>query len=163
MSLMTATADSLRNFAIYRLMTGFGLGGAMPNAIALTAEFTPKKYRSIAVTLMFCGFSIGAAVGGFVAAGLISRYGWESVFFVGGLLPILIALLSAALLPESIRFLLLKGGQEKRVANYLARISPDGEGYEQITAGVDEHASHGFPVKELFKEGRAIATPLLWI
>src|SRR5438046_7914021 len=47
-------------------MTGFGLGGAMPNAIALTAEFTPKKYRSIAVTLMFCGFSIGAAVGGFV-------------------------------------------------------------------------------------------------
>ncbi len=163
MSLMTATADSLRTFAIYRLMTGFGLGGAMPNAIALTAEFTPKKYRSIAVTLMFCGFSIGAAVGGFVAAGLIARYGWQSVFFVGGAVPIAIALSAAALLPESIRFLLLKGGQENRVATYLARISRDSARYAELVAGADEHASHGFTVKQLFKEGRALVTPLLWI
>ena len=163
MSLMTATADSLRTFAIYRLMTGFGLGGAMPNAIALTAEFTPKKYRSIAVTLMFCGFSIGAAVGGFVAAGLIARYGWQSVFFVGGAVPIAIALSAAALLPESIRFLLLKGGQENRVAAYLARISRDSARYAELVAGADEHASHGFTVKQLFKEGRALVTPLLWI
>ena len=163
MSLVTATANSLQTFAIYRLITGFGLGGAMPNTIALTAEYAPKKYRSTAVTAMFCGFSIGAAVGGFVAAALISRYCWESVFVVGGLIPILIAIFSAVFLPESIRFLLLKGGQQKRVANYLARISPDSAGYDEITAGVDEHASHGFPVKELFKQGRAVATPLLWV
>jgi AAHS family 4-hydroxybenzoate transporter-like MFS transporter len=163
MSLITATANSLQTFAIYRLITGLGLGGAMPNTIALTAEFAPKKYRSTAVTSMFCGFSIGAAVGGFVAAGLISHYGWQSVFVVGGIVPIAIALLSAALLPESIRFLLLKGGQEKRVAAYLARISPNSADHEEIIAGVDGQASHGFPVKELFKEGRAIATPLLWI
>ena len=163
MSLMTATADSLPTFAIYRLMTGFGLGGAMPNAIALTAEFTPKKYRSTAVTSMFCGFSIGAAVGGFVAAGLISRYGWQSVFVLGGVVPIAIALLSAALLPESIRFLLLKGGRENQVANYLAKISRDSAGYAELVTGVDEHASNGFPVKQLFRDGRAIGTPLLWI
>jgi AAHS family 4-hydroxybenzoate transporter-like MFS transporter len=163
MSLATATANSLQAFAFYRLITGFGLGGAMPNTIALTAEFAPKKHRSKAVTAMFCGFSIGAAVGGFVAAGLISSYGWESVFVVGGLLPILIAIASAVFLPESIRFLLLKGGQQKRVAKYLAKISPDSAGYDEITAGADEHAAGGFPVKELFKQGRAVATPLLWV
>src|SRR5437870_10378784 len=112
---------------------------------------------------MFCGLSIGAAVGGFVAAGLIARYGWQSVFFVGGAVPIAIALLAAALLPESIRFLLLKGGQENRVATYLARISRDSARYAELVAGADDHVSHGFTVKQLFKEGRAPVTPLLWI
>ncbi len=163
MSVFTATATSIQTFAIYRLITGFGLGGAMPNAVALTSEFTPKKYRSTIVTSMFCGFSIGAAVGGFVAAGLISRYGWESVFVIGGFLPIAVALLAMAMLPESIRFLLLKEGHQRKVADYLSRISPDSNGFDEITAGADEHAAHGFPLKELFKEGRAIVTLLLWI
>ena len=163
MSLVTATATSIQSFAIYRLITGFGLGGAMPNAVALTSEFTPKRYRSMVVTLMFCGFSVGAAVGGFAAAGLISRYGWSSVFVIGGFLPIAIALIATAILPESIRFLLLKGGQQQKVVRYLSMISPDSAGYGEIAAGGDEQASRGFPVQELFKEGRAIATPLLWI
>ncbi len=163
MSLITATADSIQTMAIYRLFTGFGLGGAMPNTIALTAEYAPKKYRSVAVTTMFCGFSIGAAVGGFVAAGLISSFGWQSVFVVGGLIPIVIAAFSFGLLPESIRFLLLKGGQQKRAKKYLSRISPESAGYDEITAGADDHASGGNSLKELFTEGRAKATPLLWI
>jgi AAHS family 4-hydroxybenzoate transporter-like MFS transporter len=148
---------------IYRLLTGFGLGGAMPNTIALTAEYAPKKYRSVAITTMFCGFSIGAAVGGFVAAGLISSFGWQSVFVVGGVIPIIIGVLSFVLLPESIRFLILKGGQKKRVTGYLSRISRDSEGYDEIVAGADEHASGGNSVKELFTEGRGKATPFLWV
>src|SRR5262245_52675524 len=133
MSLITATADSLQTMWVYRLLTGFGLGGAMPNTIALTAEYAPKKYRSVAVTTMFCGFSIGAAVGGFVAAGLISSFGWQAVFIVGGAIPLVIAALSFALLPESIRFLLLKGGQgrqKERAMKYLSRISRDSENYD---------------------------------
>lgn len=163
MSVLTATATSIQTFATYRLITGFGLGGAMPNAVALTSEFAPKKYRSTVVTLMFCGFSVGAAIGGFAAAGLISRYGWSSVFLIGGFVPIAIALFAMALLPESIRFLLLKGGHQKKVAHYLSMISPDSAGYDEIAAGADEHTSDGFPVKQLFEGGRAIATPLLWI
>jgi len=112
---------------------------------------------------MFCGFSIGAAVGGFVAAALVSRYGWESVFVIGGVVPVTVAFLAMAMLPESIRFLLLKGGRQEKIANYLARISSDSSGYDEIIPGADEHASHGFPVKALFNDGRALATPLLWI
>src|SRR5438552_2639173 len=108
MSLITATATSVETLRIFRLLTGFGLGGAMPNTIALTSEYAPKKIRATAVMTMFCGFSIGAAAGGFIAAALISRFGWQAVFVVGGSIPLLIAVLTIALLPESIRFLLLK-------------------------------------------------------
>jgi len=163
MSLITATADSLQTIWIYRLLTGFGLGGAMPNTIALTAEYAPRKHRSVAVTTMFCGFSVGAAVGGFVAAGLISSFGWQSVFVVGGAIPLVIAALSFGFLPESIRFLLLQGGQQQRAMKYLSRISRDSEHYDEIVAGADDHASGGNSVRELFTEGRTIATPLLWV
>jgi AAHS family 4-hydroxybenzoate transporter-like MFS transporter len=163
MSLITATADSIQAMWVYRFLTGFGLGGAMPNTIALTAEYAPKKYRSVAVTTMFCGFSVGAAVGGFVAAGLISSFGWQAVFVVGGLIPLVTAALSFSFLPESIRFLLLKGGEKQRAMKYLSRISRDSEHYDEIVAGADDHASGGNSVKELFTEGRTIATPLLWV
>ena len=72
-SLLTATATSLQTLVFFRLFTGLGLGGAMPNAIALTSEYAPKRFRATTVMTMFTGFSIGAAVGGLVAAGLISR------------------------------------------------------------------------------------------
>src|SRR5439155_3722942 len=99
-----------------------------------------------------------------ICCGRLDRSLWLAVrVFVGGAVPIGIALSAAALLPESIRFLLLKGGQENRVAAYLARISRDSARYAELVAGADEHASHGFTVKQLFKEGRALVTPLLWI
>src|SRR5262249_11515733 len=124
-SLLTATAESFQTLAAFRLLTGFGLGGALPNTIALTSEFTPQKYRSTAVTAMLCGFTLGAAFGGFVAAGLISRFGWQSVFVVGGLVPLLIATVTAAVLPESIRFLVLKRPSDTRLKGYLVKIAPD--------------------------------------
>src|SRR5262245_40110275 len=163
MSLITATAGSLESLRIFRLLTGFGLGGARPYSIALTSEYVPKKFRATAVMTMFCGFSIGAAAGGFIAAALISRFGWQAVFVVGGSIPLLIALVTIALLPESIRFLLLKGGHEDKVKRYLLRIEPGTAVYGELSAGADEHASHSFPMKDLFSHGRALVTPLLWL
>src|SRR5215469_3266244 len=64
-SLLTARATSIRSMEVLRLITGFGLGGTLPNAIALTSEYMPRRVRSTCVMLMFTGFSIGAAVGGF--------------------------------------------------------------------------------------------------
>src|SRR6266446_9596245 len=91
MSLLTVTADSLSSLIALRFLTGLGLGGAMPNAIALTSEYAPKRVRATAVMTMFTGFSLGAAVGGGVAAALISRFGWQSVFVLGGTFPLLLA------------------------------------------------------------------------
>ena len=103
-SLLTARAHTVQTMLWLRLATGFGLGGAMPNATALTAEFMPRRLRATGVMLMFCGFSMGAAIGGFVAAGIINRYGWPAVFIVGGLLPCITSLFLLGL-PESIQFL----------------------------------------------------------
>src|SRR5262249_41087992 len=75
-TLLTASATTLDILYAYRFFTGLGLGGAMPNAIALTSEYAPRKYRATAVMTMFTGFSIGAATGGLVAARLISEWGW---------------------------------------------------------------------------------------
>jgi MFS transporter, AAHS family, 4-hydroxybenzoate transporter len=102
-SLLTATAESIQSMVIFRALTGLGMGGAMPNAIALTSESMPHRLRGTAVTTMICGFSLGAAVGGFVAAAIIPSYGWPSVFVVGGTAPILIAIAAFKWLPDSTR------------------------------------------------------------
>jgi len=162
-SLLTATAASLPSLLVYRLITGFGLGGAMPNAVALTSEFMPKRLRATAVTLMFVGFSIGAAVGGFVAAALISRFGWQSVFVTGGVVPCVIAVLLIALLPESIRFLLMKGGENERIAQSLARIASGISVDLAQPLYIEERPTQEFVVKQLFTAGRAPMTLLVWV
>jgi MFS transporter, AAHS family, 4-hydroxybenzoate transporter len=134
MSLATAAAGSPQMVTIFRLLTGFGLGGALPNTIALTTEFTPQKYEATAVTSMMCGFTLGAAFGGFVAAALISRYGWQSVFVVGGVVPLLIGALAACFLPSA-----------------------------SGAVGVHDRKPNAFLVKELFRDGRAKVTLLMWV
>ncbi len=167
-SLFTATAQSVEALTVFRVLTGLGMGGAMPNAIALTSEYMPRRRRATAVISMICGFSLGAAVGGFVAASLIPRFGWQSVFVVGGLVPILIAAAGFFLLPESIRFLVVRNARDgtcsRGSTSHGWRRRPSSRG--DLSPGVDEHQSSGggvFVVKQLFTEGRAIATLLIWI
>jgi AAHS family 4-hydroxybenzoate transporter-like MFS transporter len=161
-SLLTATADSIQSLAILRALTGLGMGGAMPNAIALTSEYMPHRSRATGVIVMFCGFSFGAAVGGLIAASLIPRYGWPSVFVVGGITPLVIGLAAIAWLPESIRFLLVKGGSEARVRKYLSRIGSTADVPHALSPGFDEHVAGG-TVAELFARGRAVPTMLIWV
>jgi AAHS family 4-hydroxybenzoate transporter-like MFS transporter len=78
-SLATAFADSLEQLMALRFLTGIGLGGAMPNAVALAVEYFPKRRRASAVTMVFVGFTVGAAIGGFAIAGLLRAYGWPAV------------------------------------------------------------------------------------
>ncbi len=163
-SLLTATAQSIESLMVWRAITGLGMGGAMPNAIALTSEYMPRRRRAGAVTMMICGFSLGAAVGGLVAASIIPRFGWPSVFIVGGLFPIAIALASLVLLPESIRFLLVRGGAEARARASLARIAPGENVAGPLSPGHDEPEAKGsFIVAELFSNGRAVSTTLIWV
>jgi AAHS family 4-hydroxybenzoate transporter-like MFS transporter len=162
-SLFTATADSISQFVAYRVFTGFGMGGAMPNAIALTSEYMPKRCRNAAVMTMFCGFSLGSAFAGWTVAALIRNYGWQSIFLVGGSLPIIVAILLMAFLPESIRFLVIKGSAKEKVFAYVSRITPGTPMRGEVTAGKDEHEGGSFSVAQLFADGRAGTTLLLWI
>jgi AAHS family 4-hydroxybenzoate transporter-like MFS transporter len=163
-SLLTAQSDSVTELLVFRLVTGFGMGGAMPNAIVLTAEFMPKRSRATVVTTMFCGFSLGSAAVGWVAAAVLPRYGWQAVFVIGGILPCLITAVSFGLLSESIRFLLRWRPGDPRARRYLARIAPDlPDAALRGTLTLDEEARGGFPVVQLFAGRRRWVTTLLWV
>jgi AAHS family 4-hydroxybenzoate transporter-like MFS transporter len=112
--------------------------------------------------LMFTGFSIGAATGGFVASILIKTFGWRAVFVVGGAAPCLLAALLLGL-PESIRFLVLSGGRTAQVKAYLRKIAPDLEAPEDVCFDIPERRERGFLLGQLFRDGRAVTTLLLWV
>ncbi|WP_323121855.1 MFS transporter [Burkholderia alba] len=144
-----------------RFVTGLGLGCIMPNAMALVGEFSPAAHRVKRMMIVSCGFTVGAALGGFVSAALIPAFGWRSVFFVGGTVPLVLTVVMIARLPESLQFLVLKG-REARARRWLAAFAPG----IALDAGtklvVREPAAGGAPVAELFRAGRLPVTLLLW-
>jgi len=162
-ALVTAFAKDVNTLLAIRFLTGLGLGGAMPNTIALTSEFSPQRRRATMVMAMFCGFSLGAALGGFLAAGLIPHFGWRSVFIVGGVAPLLLVPMLALKLPESVRFLALTGRADARVAQLLGRINPRAVVAAATRFVVHEPELVGMPVLHLFRAGRTLVTLLLWV
>ena len=162
-ALATAFVHDITSLLAIRLLTGLGLGGAMPNAIALTSEFNPRRRRATMVMIMFCGFSVGAALGGFLAAALIPQFGWRSVFVAGGIAPLLLVPILALRLPESVRFLALSGSADARVARLLGAVNPKAAFDIATQFVVHEAQLSGIPVRHLFGEGRTLATLLLWV
>ncbi len=135
----------------------------MPNAVAMTAEFSPHRRRATMVMTMFCGFSVGAALGGLIVAALIPAYGWRSVFVVGGAAPLLLVPVLAVALPESVRFLALAGRDDGLIVAVLARFFPAAQFGPGTRFQASEARLPGLPVKHLFSAGRAQVTLLLWV
>jgi MFS transporter, AAHS family, 4-hydroxybenzoate transporter len=163
LSLATAAAHSLDQLIALRFIGGLGLGGVMPNAIALTSEFSPHRSRGTMVMVMFCGFPIGATIGGFAAATIIPAYGWQGVFILGGVLPILLVPALMWMLPESIRHLVLQGNKPAEVRALLSQVSRDFTFAPDTQFIIREERAPGMAVGHLFRHGRALQTLLLWI
>lgn len=155
-SLLSAFAHDMPALLVMRFLTGLGLGGAMPTAITLTSEYCPQRRRAGLVTLMFCGFTIGSAVGGAVAGQLLPTVGWRGVLVIGGVLPLLLAPALVALLPESLRWLVLRGRDGSAIAARIAGTAPP-------ALRVDTAALPGSPVTQLFRPGLIGGTLLLWV
>jgi MFS transporter, AAHS family, 4-hydroxybenzoate transporter len=162
-SLGTATASSLGALLAWRFVGGLGLGGCAPIAVALLSEFCPSRHRATLVILMYCGYSVGAAGGGLIASWLLESFGWRAAFVVGGVLPLALAGAMLAWLPESVRFLLLRGNRQAEAARVLARIDPQLARSANIYSINEEPTNARFPVGQLFAEGRAARTLLLWL
>jgi AAHS family 4-hydroxybenzoate transporter-like MFS transporter len=162
-TLATAFISDVNTLLAIRFLTGLGLGGAMPNAVAMTSEFSPHRRRATMVMIMFCGFSVGAALGGLLAAAMIPHFGWRSVFIVGGLAPLALVPVLALRLPESVRFLALTGRAHARVGELLRYIAPNAAFDPGTQFTVHEPGLTGIPVLHLFKERRTVVTLLLWV
>jgi AAHS family 4-hydroxybenzoate transporter-like MFS transporter len=163
MTLATAMVTSVPQLLIVRFIAGAGLGSIIPNATALIGEFSPKHVRVMMVTWIGIGFTVGAAIGGFLAAWMIPSFGWRSVFYFGGAVPLVLAVLMFVWLPESLKLMVLKGGDPASVAKGLKRVAPELAVTPATRFTVTEEKKGGVPFVHLFRDGRGTATILLWI
>ncbi|WP_070085815.1 MFS transporter [Pseudomonas sp. NBRC 111120] len=163
-SLASAYATNVDQLLVLRFLTGLGLGAGMANATTLLSEYTPERLKSLLVTSMFCGFNLGMAGGGFISAKMIPAYGWHSLLVVGGVLPLLLAVVLMVWLPESARFLVVRNRGTDRVRKTLSPIAP------QVVA---EAASFSVPEQKavaarnvfsvIFSGTYGLGTVLLWL
>ena len=162
-AILTAFSSSITMLDGARFLTGLGIGGAMPNAIALTSEYSPHHRRSLLVALMFTGFVLGATVVGLVSTWLVPILGWQSIFLIGGVLGLLVTPILVFALPESIRFLVVRGTAAPKVAELVQRLDPQRPLTGETRFVVEETPTSGISVIALFREGRTKRTVLLWI
>lgn len=121
-TLLGSLAASIETLAIWRLLTGIGLGGAMPNVTALMAEFAPPRWRSLTISAAIAGVPIGGMLGAALAAEIIPAFGWRAIFVLGGVLPLLWLAVMYFVLPESPRYLAARGDRPRQLAALLSRI-----------------------------------------
>lgn len=161
-AMLTPRATSLPELWAVRFVTGLGLGGAITNVLALMSEYSPKRHVAVLVSILFCGMPAGALLGGLISSFMLPRWGWQSVFYAGGILPFLLALLLIAILPESVRYLEISGADPTRISKILSRISFD-LGTARFSRSPQQAKHRNAPAIRLFTEGRAAGTLLLWV
>ncbi len=162
LTFLTAQAANVQQMLAIRFLAGMALGAIMPNAVALVGEYSPRKLRVTIMMIVGNGFTAGAAFGGFIAAWLIPRFGWRSVFYFGAAAPLAIAFLMIFALPESLQFLVLHRRQLEQASRWLRRIDPTAT-TDTSQYFVEETKRKGVPWIHLFHEGRGVGTILLWI
>lgn len=123
-TLAAAMAASIDTLMFWRLITGIGLGGTLPNATALMAEYAPRRWRSQAIAATIIGVPVGGMIGAALAAEIVPVLGWRLLFVIGAALPLLLAASMYFLLPESARFLATRADRRGELAALLDRIEP---------------------------------------
>jgi len=164
LTFFTAFAHSTDELRIWRLLAGFGLGAALPLTFVVANEFAPSRIRARMIAAMACGFAVGALSGGLLEAALIPLFGWQAIFYFGGIVPVILAAALFLFLPESVRFLVTRPGTSQEIAAILnkmdARLSFATETEFVVPA---EPETRGFAPIRLFSEGRAAMTMSLWV
>lgn len=159
-SLASAQAPSLAFLAGTRFVTGMGIAGGFAGTVALTGDYTPQRLRAMMIMLTFTGAPLGGFVGGLIVSLLLHQgFGWQSIYILGGVFPLVLLVITTLWLPESPRFLAARATLAPRQHALLQRLAiahAPGE-----THVVD--LARGNPIRLLFGEGYALQTILLWI
>jgi AAHS family 4-hydroxybenzoate transporter-like MFS transporter len=163
-ALLMPFATSLEQVALYRFMTGLGIGGVVPNVIALLSETAPKRYRVSAVMASFVGYSLGNATIGQVAAWAIPVFGWWIVFVTAGIAGVILFTVLVFALPESIQLLAAKHPASPRLRTLVARAAPELAITPETRFVLNRPANETtFSLALLFTGFRRYATPLIWV
>jgi AAHS family 4-hydroxybenzoate transporter-like MFS transporter len=161
---LAAHATNLQQMFWLRLIAGLGIGGVIPNMIAINIESAPRRSRATLGLIATGLVPLGGALPGFVSAALVPHYGWQILFLIGGIVPVLIAICAFFWMPESVKYMSIHEGHRAKLTRLLERLSP---GY-RVPEGArfvveDERQAPGTNPKYLFGEGLAVITPLLWL
>ncbi|BCF91270.1 MULTISPECIES: MFS transporter [Paraburkholderia] len=161
--LASAFSSSIGQLTVLRFITGVGLGAAMPNAVTMMGEFCPDRRRATVINLMFCGFPLGAAFGGFLAAWMIPHFGWRSVLMLGGITPLLLGVVLLIKMPESVRFMVASSQPVERIRATLARISSQAmnAGSFVMTETAPQTGSKGLGV--VLSRSYIVGSVMLWL
>lgn len=160
-TLASAFSGNVDQLMLFRFLTGLGLGAAMPNVGTLVAEYAPERKRAFIITVVFCGFTFGAAGGGFAASWLIPHFGWHAVLILGGLLPLVLVPVLIKALPESVRFLLARQAPAEQVRRILVNMAPD-DTLKSCTFVMNESASRQGAAKLVLTKPYLLGSTLLW-
>ncbi|WP_179992590.1 MULTISPECIES: aromatic acid/H+ symport family MFS transporter [unclassified Acinetobacter] len=157
-----AFATSPVEFGILRFLAGLGIGGVMPNVVALMTEYAPKRIRSTLVALMFSGYAIGGMTSALLGAWLVPQFGWKIMFLLAGT-PLLFLPILWKYLPESLMYLTNKQ-QTAEAQNIIQKISPT-QVIGSDTQFVLNEVQKGdeAPLKALFQQGRTFSTFMFWL
>jgi AAHS family 4-hydroxybenzoate transporter-like MFS transporter len=161
-TLLSVAFRDLTALTLLRFLAGVGMGGAGPSAMALIAEMCPSDRRSSQLAWLGCGIPIGGGIAGFVATRLIPTHGWTSMFMVGGALPLLLLIVIAIRVPDSVGFLLLHHAGQAKVRRIMSKIAPEAD-FGTTDFSLRNEVESKVPVVGLFKDGLAGSTLLLWL
>ena len=155
-------ASNPTEFGILRFLAGLGIGGVMPNLVALTSEYAPLRKRSTLVTTMFSGYAVGGVMAALLGSWFTPNFGWEIMFFIAGI-PLLLLPVIWKFLPESLSFI-VKAGQQDQARQIVRRLAPEMTVTKETIFQLNKvDVPEAANVVSLFRRGRAVNTILFWI
>ncbi len=160
-TVLNGFAQTPGQFSVCRFLAGLGIGGVMPNVVALMNEYSPKKMRSTLVAVMFSGYSVGGMLSAGLGIVLLPRFGWQSVFWLA-VIPLLLLPLILRFLPESVGFM-VRQGRTTEARAVLERIAPSYHSQNDDILDLSASTQQGAAVPQLFRQGRALNTLMFWL
>ncbi|WP_244424745.1 MFS transporter [Methylobacterium nodulans] len=156
-------SENLWMMAALRFVAGLGIGGALPTSTTMTAEYTPARSRTIAITATIVCFPLGGMLSGVFASFILPAFGWRGLFWIGGTIPLLLALVLFFRLPESPRFLAHHHARWPELIRLLGRMSRPVSAGSTFIDSREEKVEEDAGLRALFEEGRRRDTIALWL
>src|ERR1700722_10086529 len=162
-TLIAAYSTNLTELSWLRFFAGLCIGGGIPNVVAINAESAPRNRRAVLAIIAAGMVPLGGSFTGFASAALVPTYGWQVLFYIGGIAPIIFALLGIMFLPESVKFMAIHEGQRQKMVTLLKEIRPDFTVPPNARFVVEDEKQPPTNPVFLFREGLAAITPLTWL
>ncbi|MBJ9984918.1 aromatic acid/H+ symport family MFS transporter [Acinetobacter sp. S40] len=161
-TLLAALSGDVTELMMFRFIAGLFMGGVMPQAVTLVTDYSPMRLNGRMVTIILSGFTIGAAIGGFLAAWVIPHYNWHAMMIIGGVLPIILAIIAVFALPESIGYKVLKHHPKQEIDAIIHKMAPDFDTRNKEFVLPKAKTSTTNPVKTVLSPFYVVGSFLLW-